>query len=65
MPTSINDITGKVADAIKIANLYADAINGQFSCIRVILFGSYAKGNFREENENARQILINSAGRFV
>ncbi len=38
-------------DALKIANLYAEALTQKFSFVKVILFGSYAKGNFHEESD--------------
>lgn len=38
-------------EAIIIANKYADALNQKYSFIKIILFGSYAKGNFREESD--------------
>jgi predicted nucleotidyltransferase len=38
-------------DAINIANQYAEVLNQKYSFIRVILFGSYAKGNFHEESD--------------
>lgn len=38
-------------DALKVARLYAIAIKEKFDYERIILFGSYAKGNFREESD--------------
>lgn len=38
-------------DALKIANEYADALSQKYSFIKIILFGSYAKGNFHEESD--------------
>ncbi len=38
-------------DAINIANQYAEALNHKFNFIKVILFGSYVKGNFHEESD--------------
>jgi len=38
-------------DALTIAQKYASAVNSQFSFIRMILFGSYAKGNFNDDSD--------------
>jgi predicted nucleotidyltransferase len=39
------------ADAVKIAERYADAVKANYSYIRIILFGSYAKGNFNDDSD--------------
>lgn len=38
-------------EAIAIANRYAHAIRSKFDPARVILFGSYARGNYHEESD--------------
>lgn len=38
-------------DAIKIAQRYASAVKGNYEFIKLILFGSYAKGNFTEDSD--------------
>lgn len=38
-------------DALTIAQKYANAVGENFSFIRIILFGSYAKGNFNEDSD--------------
>jgi predicted nucleotidyltransferase len=38
-------------DALKIAMQYADAVKNSFDYKRIILFGSYAKGNFNEDSD--------------
>lgn len=38
-------------DALKIAERYADAVKANYSYIRIILFGSYAKGNFNDDSD--------------
>lgn len=38
-------------DALKIAMQYADVIKDSFDCKRIILFESYAKGNFNEDSD--------------
>jgi predicted nucleotidyltransferase len=38
-------------DALRIAQRYADAVNENFNYIRIILFGSYAKGNYNDDSD--------------
>lgn len=38
-------------EALNIATLYAEALNKKYNFERIILFGSYAKGNFHEESD--------------
>lgn len=38
-------------DALKIARQYAGALNANYNNIKVILFGSYAKGNFNDDSD--------------
>ncbi len=38
-------------DALIIAQQYASAVNANYGNIRVILFGSYAKGNYYEDSD--------------
>lgn len=38
-------------DALDIAQRYAHAVKLNFNYIRIILFGSYAKGNFNEDSD--------------
>jgi len=39
------------ADAIDIAYKYAETIKNVFDFQKIILFGSYAKGNYREDSD--------------
>jgi predicted nucleotidyltransferase len=38
-------------DALEIAREYADVVKTHFDYKKVILFGSYAKGNFHEDSD--------------
>jgi len=38
-------------DALKIAEQYADVVKDFFDYKRIILFGSYAKGNFNDDSD--------------
>ena len=39
------------AEALKIAQKYALEVESKFHYIKIILFGSYAKGNFNDESD--------------
>jgi uncharacterized protein len=38
-------------DALNIAQRYASAVKANFNYLRIILFGSYAKGNYNEDSD--------------
>lgn len=38
-------------DALNIASRYADAVKSKYGFVKIILFGSYAKGNFNEDSD--------------
>ncbi len=38
-------------DALNIAQRYALAVRDKYNCERIILFGSYAKGNFNNDSD--------------
>ena len=38
-------------DALNIAQRFADAVKLKFNYTQIILFGSYAKGNFNEDSD--------------
>ncbi|HAQ18112.1 MAG TPA: nucleotidyltransferase [Prolixibacteraceae bacterium] len=39
------------ADAVNIAQRYAGAVKANYNYIKIILFGSYAKGNFNDDSD--------------
>lgn len=39
------------ADAINIAQRYAGAVKANYNYIKIILFGSYAKGNYNDDSD--------------
>ncbi len=45
-------------DAINIANRYAIEVKLKYDFIRIILFGSYAKGNFNEDSDIDIAIIL-------
>ncbi len=40
-------------DAIDIATKYANAVKSKYDFVKIILFGSYAKGNFNADSDIA------------
>jgi predicted nucleotidyltransferase len=39
------------SDALNIAQEYASAVKANYNFIRIILFGSYAKGNYNDDSD--------------
>jgi predicted nucleotidyltransferase len=39
------------ADAVNIAQRYAGAVKANYSYTKIILFGSYAKGNYNDDSD--------------
>ena len=38
-------------DALIVAQIYANAVKANFNFIRIILFGSFAKGNYNDDSD--------------
>ncbi len=38
-------------DVMNVAQLYADAVQSKFDFVKIILLGSYAKGNFNDDSD--------------
>lgn len=53
------------ADAVKIAERYAEAVKANFSYIRIILFGSYAKGNFNDDSDIDIAVVFKDYGNLM
>jgi uncharacterized protein len=47
------------SDAIKIARSFAELIKAKFDYKQVVLFGSYAKGNFNEDSDIDIAVIFN------
>ena len=52
-------------DALNIAQKYADAIKANFNYTKIILFGSYAKGNFNEESDIDIAVIFNDYSSLI
>jgi predicted nucleotidyltransferase len=49
-------------DAINIANTYANAVKSKYDYIKIILFGSYAKGNFNDDSDIDIAVVLKDYG---
>jgi uncharacterized protein len=38
-------------DALNVASKFADAVKSKYGFVRIILFGSYAKGNYHKDSD--------------
>ena len=38
-------------DAVNIAHIYANTVRKKYDYIKIILFGSYAKGNYNDDSD--------------
>ena len=52
-------------DAINIAQKYASAVIGNFNFKKMILFGSYAKGNYNENSDIDIAIVFNDFSNLI
>lgn len=52
-------------DAINIAVRYADAVKSKYDNVRIILFGSYAKGNYNEESDIDIAVILKDFNNLI
>ncbi|MEI8202699.1 MAG: nucleotidyltransferase domain-containing protein [Bacteroidota bacterium] len=52
-------------DAINLAKRYADVVKANYYDSRIILFGSYAKGNFNEDSDIDIAVILKDYGNLV
>lgn len=52
-------------DALNIAAKYADAIKSKYDFVRIILFGSYAKGNFNEDSDIDIAVILKDYSNLI
>lgn len=45
-------------DAVNIATRYANAVKNKYDILKIILFGSYARGNFNEDSDIDIAVVI-------
>ena len=53
------------ADAIDIAQRYAGAVKANYNYIKIILFGSYAKGNFNDDSDIDIAVIFKDYGNLI
>ncbi|RPH33638.1 MAG: nucleotidyltransferase domain-containing protein [Bacteroidales bacterium] len=53
------------ADAIKIAQRYAGVVKANYNDIRIILFGSYAKGNYHQDSDIDIAIVLKDYNNLI
>ncbi len=53
------------ADAVNIAQRYAQVVGGNYNYIKMILFGSYAKGNFNDDSDIDIAIVFNDYSNLI
>ena len=52
-------------DVMNVAQLYADAVHSKFDFIKIILFGSYAKGNFNDDSDIDIAVVFKDYGNLL
>ena len=52
-------------DALNIATRYAHAVNEKYKYSKVILFGSYAKGNYNEDSDIDIAVILNDYSNLI
>ena len=53
------------ADAIDIAQRYAGAVKANYNYIKIILFGSYSKGNFNDDSDIDIAVIFKDYGNLI
>lgn len=52
-------------DALDIAERYANAIKSKYDFVRIILFGSYAKGNYHADSDIDIAVILKDYGNMM
>ncbi len=52
-------------DALNIAQKYAIAVNSKFNYLKIILFGSYAKGNYNDDSDIDIAVVLKDYGNLI
>lgn len=53
------------SDALNIASKYADAVKSKYGFVRVILFGSYAKGNYHKDSDIDIAVILKDYNNLI
>ncbi len=52
-------------DAINIASRYADAVKLKYDAVKIILFGSYAKGNYHKDSDIDVAVILKDFNNLI
>ncbi len=52
-------------DVIEIAEKYARAVKSKYGFVRIILFGSYAKGNYNEDSDIDIAVILKDYSNLI
>ena len=52
-------------DALEITREYAKAVRAKYKFVKIILFGSYAKGNFHKESDIDIAVILNDYNNLI
>ena len=52
-------------DAINIATKYADAVKSKYDFVKIILFGSYAKGNYNDDSDIDIAVILKDYNNLI
>jgi uncharacterized protein len=53
------------ADALNIANKYADAVRANYDFSKIYLFGSYAKGNYNDDSDIDIAVILKDYSNLI
>jgi predicted nucleotidyltransferase len=52
-------------EAIEIAERYANVVKSKFDYVKIVLFGSYAKGNFNEDSDIDIAVILKDYNNLI
>jgi predicted nucleotidyltransferase len=52
-------------DALDISKKYAEAVRAKYEFVKIILFGSYAKGNFHKESDIDIAVVLKNYNNLI
>jgi predicted nucleotidyltransferase len=52
-------------DALNIAAKYADVVKSKYDFVKIILFGSYAKGNYNEDSDIDIAVILKDYNNLI
>lgn len=52
-------------EAIEIAERYASAVKAKFDSVKIVLFGSYVKGNFNEDSDIDIAVILKDYNNLI